>query len=84
MFHRHQILASAGLKVDDFGNQKEAFATAEEFAIANAKEYEFEHEKIDHANPLLVNFKFVITTGTKRSWKSIDQTEVRGHYGAQV
>jgi len=59
--HRHQILASAGLKIEDFDNQEKAVATAEEMAVDNATAFEFVHEKIDHANPMLVKFKFVVS-----------------------
>jgi hypothetical protein len=75
---RHQILASAGFKVDDFPTQEKAFATAEEMAVENATAFEFVHEKIDHANPMLVKFKFVVSQSTKRSWTSTDKTEIAG------
>ncbi len=73
---RPRILEANGLKMSDFDDEQEAFKLVDDLLQQNCKDFDFEPQKLDHPNPMLVRFKYVIGHGTKRRWSSVDKTSL--------
>ena len=84
ILHRPRILEANGMKLSDFPTRDEAMKQADAFVAQNCKDFGHAQEKLDNPEPLMVRFKYVIGHGTKRTWESIDKTELDFEYQAKT
>ena len=64
---RPKILEMNGLSMQDFWDQGEAFDCAHDLVAQAADEYGFQQDTVDHTNPLLVKFYYVLGEGSRRT-----------------